>query len=189
MTDDDLRESRFTPATQLCPHPDRWHSADVDSTEHEVSELVAAFVRALQPDLVVETGSAWGVTAARIGLALMMNGQGVLHTIEPDPERAAATREICKQYPVVVDEMKSLDWTPPGPIGFAWFDSLHQLRVPEVRAYYPYFRPGSIVGFHDTADHHGIWPEIERLEEEGLLLPIRLPTPRGVTFGEVVVGG
>jgi hypothetical protein len=36
--------------------------------------LVAAFVRALQPETVLETGSAFGQTAEAIGRALAANG-------------------------------------------------------------------------------------------------------------------
>jgi hypothetical protein len=81
-----------------------------------------------------------------------------------------------------------LEWEPADGIGFAWLDSLLDLRVPEFRHLYPHFAPHAFVGFHDTADHHGgaLWKQILELEQEGLLLPIRLPTPRGVVFGEVV---
>lgn len=185
----DDSEGRFTEPRADCPHPERWHSADADSTEREVTILVGAFVQALQPDLVVETGSAWGQTAHRIGLGLRANGQGVLHTIEPDATRADATRKRCEELslPVVVEQMKSLDWTPPGPIGFAWFDSLPHLRVPEFLQYFPWLQANSIVGFHDTGPHQGTLREdIEELEKLGHLLVIHLPTPRGVTFGQVL---
>lgn len=179
-------EIRFTPPTEICPHPEWWHSTDADSTEQEVSALLQGFVRGLQPELVVETGAAWGQTAQMLGKALQINGHGHCHSIEPDPERAEHTRQRCVGLPVTVEEMKSLDWEPPGPINFAFFDSLIELRVAEFRQYLPAMAKGAFVAFHDTADHHGLWPEIEALETEGLLLPIRLPTPRGVAVAEVV---
>ena len=181
-------EDRYTAPTPECPHPERWHAVDWDSAETEVTALVAAFVRALQPDLVVETGSAWGQTAHAIGEVLART-QGVLHTIEPDPERADHTRQRCEGLPVVVEQMDSLHFVPPGPVGFAWLDSLPNLRVPEFRALYPHFAPGAFVGFHDTAEKFGLWPGIAQLEAEGWLLPVRLPTPRGVVFAEVVPEG
>ena len=112
-------EDRFTPARPDCPYPQRWHSADSDSTELEVSHLVAAFVRALQPNLVVETGTAWGQTAELIGQALKANGQGRLITLEPDPARAEHSRNRCAGLPVEVLQQSSLDWAPDGPIDFA----------------------------------------------------------------------
>jgi hypothetical protein len=181
-------ESRFTPATEVCPHPHYWHSTDADSTEIEISELVAALVRALQPEVVVETGSAWGQTSRLIGQALQRNGHGTLYSIETNTERAAYTARQCEGLPVEVVEQSSLDYTPPHKVGFAFFDSLVHLRVAEFERYWhhPGYAKGAFVAFHDTADHHGLWPAIAALEEEGKLLPIRLPTPRGVVIAEVL---
>ena len=178
------RESRFTDPRKDCPHPERWHAADADSTEDEVTDLVAAFVRALRPDIVVETGSAWGRTAFAIGDVI---GGGTLYTIEPNGERAAATRNRCGGMRVEVIEKPSLDWDPVDGIGFAWLDSLLDLRAAEFRHLYPHFAPGAFVGFHDTGPHRqALRDQIEALEAEGLLLPVFLPTPRGVCFAEVV---
>jgi hypothetical protein len=187
---DPLSEGRFTNPRPDCPTPERWHSDDADSTEHEVTELVAAFVRALQPDVVIETGSAWGQTAEAIGRALEANGRGMLHTMDPDPVRFEATGTRCEDLPVTVYKVPSMEWELPAnsqPIGFAWFDSLHHLRVPEFRRFHRYMSDRTLVGFHDTGPHQGgLREEIEQLETEGLLLPIHLPTPRGVTFGQVL---
>jgi hypothetical protein len=184
---DSTLESRYTDPNDYCPHPERWHSDDWDSAEHEVSELVAALVAATRPDYVIETGSAFGQTAYAIGTVLAGAGAGQLHTIEHDPDRADITRKRCEGLPVVVEQMSSLDYHAPEGVGFAWFDSLPQLRVPEFRHFYPALTSGAIVAFHDTAPHHGaeLWDAILGLEAEGLLLPIRLRTPRGVVIGEV----
>lgn len=181
-------EDRYTDPNPYCPYPERWHSSDADSTEHEVSALVAAFVRALRPDLVIETGSAYGQTAQAIGEVLALAGVGKLHTIEPNVTRAEITRQRCAGLPVIVEQMGSLEFVPPGPVGFAWLDSLLPLRVPEFERFYPYLVHGAIVGFHDTAPHHGaqLWDLILQQEGYGRLLPIRLRTPRGVVFAEVV---
>jgi len=181
-------ESRFTEPRLDCPHPERWHSRDADSTEFEVTRLVAAFVAALRPDVVVETGTAWGQTAEEIGIVLHDGGYGgVLHTIEPDPERCSHVRQLVGNLPVVIHETTSLEWEPVEGIGFAWLDSLHHLRVPEFRKLQPFLAPGAFVGFHDTGPHQGaLRSEIDQLENEGLLMPMFLPTPRGVCFAEVV---
>lgn len=182
------RESQFTRPRADCPHPEWWHASDSDSTEHEVSELVAGFVRALQPDVVVETGTAWGQTAQVIGRALERNEHGHLWTLEPDPGRAEFSRRRCAGLPVTVVQQGSLDWQPPAPIDFAWLDSLCQLRVPEFTGWHAQFAPGAFVGFHDTGpQHEPLRSQIEALAEKGLLRPIFLPTPRGVAFAEVVL--
>lgn len=184
----DLSEARWTPAREDCPHPERWHSVDDESTELEVTELVASLVRALQPDLVVETGAAFGQTSAAIGAALRVNGQGALWTCETNPARAETADAACQGLPVVLHRGSSLDMIArlAEPVAFAWFDSLLELRVPEYIALRPLLRPGAIVGFHDTGPQHGYRPQVEALAGEGWLRLIHLPTPRGVIFGEVL---
>jgi hypothetical protein len=177
-------EARWTPARPDCPHPEWWHSPDDESTEDEVSELVAALVRALQPEIVVETGTAFGYTAERIGAALLRNGHGQLWTLETDPERADASRRRCVGLPVIVVEKASLDWMPLGPIDFGWLDSAIDQRVAEFLRF-PW-TPGAIVGFHDTGPQHGYRDAVESLVAFGRVREIYLRTPRGVTFAEVL---
>jgi predicted O-methyltransferase YrrM len=178
-----LSEARWTPPREDCPHPEWWHSTDDDSTELEVTELVAAFVRATQPEVVVETGTAWGQTAEAIGRALRVNGHGHLYTLEVDPVRSASARHRVRRLPVTVVEQPSLSFEPPGQIDLAWFDSLIDLRVPEYHHLRPSLAPGAIVGFHDAGPQHGYRDRVEALP--GLRL-IYLRTPRGVLFGEVL---
>lgn len=181
-------ESTWTKPSAWCPHPERWHSTDPQSTEMEVSELVGSLVRALQPDYVVETGTCLGLTAAAIAMALCQNGHGRLDTLEPDQERAdvawAGLKRIMVDPPVTVWGVKSLDFTPTARIGFAWLDSRMELRVPEFDRYRPWMDPGTIVGFHDTAPHHGGWAD--ELHSLPGTRAITLRTPRGVTLLEVM---
>jgi len=183
---DPMSEGRFTRPRPECPHPERWHSKDSDSAEDEVGDLVAALVRATRPDVVVETGTAWATTASVIAASLGVETE--FHTIEPDPERADHARRMLRWQPRAhVHEMSSLDWEPVDGIGFAWLDSLHELRVPEFHRFRPHMSPGAIVGFHDTGAHQGTMrDDILKLETGGYLLPIFLPTPRGVCFAEVL---
>jgi hypothetical protein len=177
-------EAMWTRPREDCSHPERWSSTDPQSTELEVSELVATFVRALQPDYVVETGTCIGITARMIGEALAANGQGRLVTLEVDPERAAAAAAYCAGLPVEVRCQPSLEFTPEEPVGFAWFDSLLSLRVAEFERFRPWLATGTIVGFHDTGPHFG------QYGDDVAQIPgtrsIRLRTPRGVTFAEVL---
>lgn len=187
-------EDRFTEPTALCPHPEHWTSTDGDSTEVEVSALVGGLVRGLQPDYCVETGAAWGQTSEAIGRALSENGHGRLVTIEVDPVRAGATALRCVGLPVAVFHGHSMGWTPEGIIDFAFFDSFYELRVPEFQAMRPFMRRGTIVAFHDSAPEHGshripsgrdLRCEIDAELGEALRF-IHLPTPRGITIGEVM---
>jgi hypothetical protein len=179
-------ESRFTAPNSECAHPDRWSSDDDDSTEFEVSQLVAGFVTALQPDYVIETGTAWGQTAEMIGARLRDNGQGMLVTLEPDTERCRYSAERCRGLPVRVMAQESMTWVPEQAIDFAWFDSLIPLRCAEFRYFRSWMHGSTVVGFHDTGPQHGLRPQIDVLASEGLLAPLYLPTPRGVCFARVL---
>lgn len=179
-------EARFTSPNFDCPHPGYWTSTDDDSTEIEVTRLVAAFVTALQPELVIETGTAWGQTAEAIGMALRDNGHGRLVTLEPDGNRAFYSRTRCSGLPVEVLEVASLDHVPDAPVDFAWFDSLCELRPREFIRYLPYFSGRAVVGFHDTGPQHPVRGLLEALVSDGMLSPpLYLPTPRGVCFARV----
>lgn len=178
-----LPESRY-PSNPECKHPERWNAVDGGATEVEVTELVAAFVRALQPDLVLETGSYHGQTTKAIGEALVRNGQGQLISLEWNKYFAAIAKEKCKGLPVRIVHGNSLKWEPPGEIQFAFFDSNLKDRHREFLRFYPWLR--GIVGFHDTGPHHPVLATLQPLVERGLLRIIELPTPRGVVFGQVL---
>lgn len=177
-------EAEWTKPSELCPHPERWHATDPHSTEIEVSELVAGFVRALQPGYVVETGTCLGQTAELIGHALTANGHGRIDSCEVNDELVAVSRARCEGLPVTVHHVSSLEFQPVDTIDFAWFDSLLDLRIPEFMRFRPWMRRGTIVGFHDTAPHFGLFgPTVHSLPG---VRAISLPTPRGVTFAEVI---
>lgn len=178
------RESKWTKPRPDCPNPERWTSTDAHSTEIEVSELVGAFVRALQPDYVVETGTCWGQTAEAIGRALQANGHGRAVSLEIDKRKCERSARRCAGLPVEIVQCASLDFEPEQEIGFGWFDSLMHLRIPEFERYRAHMNAGTIVGFHDTGPHKGDFGTAVA-GIRGLRI-IQLPTPRGVTFAEVL---
>ena len=182
---DPLPESRFFDPDIRCPHPERWHSTDGCSAEIEVGELIAGFVRALQPDLVVETGAAFGITSAVIGTALERNGHGRLVALEIDELRAEMAEAKCAGLPVSIVRESSLEWTPPEPVNVLFSDTEMLLRVPETFRLLDYLPVGSLVIFHDTGPRYGFLRAA--IEDEliipGLLgAPIDLITPRGLTI-------
>lgn len=192
-----LPESRFTSPTHRCPEPGNWTSADDHSTEREVSELVAGLVRGLQPDMVIETGAAFGQTTELIGHALVANEHGWLYSFEPDLDRHAYALGRTIDLPVGILPVESIgEWEPPGEIGFAFFDSLFDLRVPEFRHYRQWMTDRTIVAFHDTApqagggqlgDWYDLATQIEyELVRGGAIRTISLPTPRGLVIGQVL---
>lgn len=178
-------EARFTPPREECPSPQYWNSADSDSTECEVTALIAAFVVALQPEFCIETGTAFGQTSEAIGKALQANKHGRLVSLEMDQARVQSSRQRCAGLPVEIRFQSSLDYTPDAPIDFAWFDSLFHLRPQEFRRYLPWMHSRTVVGFHDTGSQHPVRNLLLPLEDEGLIAPLYLPTPRGVCFARV----
>jgi predicted O-methyltransferase YrrM len=185
----DRTEDRYTPPSPWCDHPQDWHSDDAQATEHEVSELVAAFVRALQPEIVVETGSNSGQTTEAIGRALARNGHGHLHSLEIDPVMADLAAQRCEGLPVTVVRSDSLSWSPPGEVGFAWLDSEPGIRHLELQRLRRFLAGGAIVGIHDTGPQHGTARMLLPLVQAGEFTAITLRTPRGVTFGTVAREG
>lgn len=177
-------ESRWTRPRPDCPHPELWTSVDAQSAELEVAGLAAAFVRALQPEYVIETGTCVGATARVLGEALVANGHGRMVSLEIDEAAAAVARQLCEGLPVDIRVQSSMEFLPDRPVGFAWLDSLIDLRIAEFLRFRPWFMPGTVVGFHDTGPHFGSWGrDVERLTGTRC---IRLRTPRGVTFAEVL---
>lgn len=187
-------EATWTDPRPDCPRPERYHAPDSDTTESEVTALVAAFVTALQPDLVIETGSAFGHTSRAIGEVLQANGHGSLETYETDIDRAIETGKRTAGLPVQVHIAPSLDGIRTliadghvSMVRFAFLDSLLELRVPELQAIRPLLAPGAIVGVHDCGEpgHTKYTPfsrEIATAADRLGFNRISLPTPRGVTF-------
>lgn len=190
-------ESRFTKPRKDCPHPERYHSPDSDSTELEVSVMVGSLVVALRPDLVVETGTAFGQTAELIGKMLKGAGVGRLTTFETDAHRVRLSRERVEGLPVDVLKESSLEGLRSlkqeiqagrsPKVGFAWLDSLFELRVKELRLVTPMLSPGALVGIHDCGEpgHTKYTPFSQKIANEAKKLGysrISLPTPRGVTI-------
>ncbi len=177
------RESEFTPPRPDCLHPEYWISPGPSSSEVEVSRLVAAFVRALKPELAIETGSGFGQTTELIGQALARNKRGWLVSLEIDPERFESSRQRCAGLPVYVVQTSSLEYVPDQGIDFLWIDSLEELRPTEIERFAPWATPRCVVGIHDTGPHKQLRGSIDDMVETRLLTsPLYLPTPRGVCF-------
>ncbi len=181
-----MKESAHTGPSPWCPRPDWWHADTPGATEDEVTELVAAFTRALQPEIVIETGAGWGHTSAAIGRALDRNGHGHLWTIEIDPAQADTAAQRCRGLPVTVTCGDSLTWDPPSPADLAWIDSGIGIRQAEIARWRGRFSERAVIGVHDTGPQHPVLGLLEPLFAEGVLYGgFTLHTPRGVTFARV----
>jgi predicted O-methyltransferase YrrM len=173
------------PATEECPEPRRWRAFDGMSIELEVGELLAAFVRALKPNTIIETGTHRGIAATYMGRALRENGSGHLVTCEID--RALANEAIERirneglEKQVFVECISSLELLIPTKIDMLFIDSEPSIRIDEFHRFKHALTRDSLLLFHDTAT--GLWREFrERVLKElrGEIEVVLLPTPRGL---------
>jgi hypothetical protein len=185
MYSDELSEARWTPPSDFCKNPQYWHSDDNESTEHEVTALVAAFIVGLQPEFVLETGTAFGQTAFAIGKALQQNGHGACVSIDTDGGRLDLAVSRCLGLPVSFWGGNALDYKPSELIDFAWVDTGGN-RAVELETMHKFCNKGAIVGIHDTGPQHLVRVSLEPIFNQGLYRPIFLRTPRGVCFAEVL---
>lgn len=177
-------EDTWRKPNDWCDHTQHWHADDDQATEHEVTELVAAFVRALQPEVAVETGTWAGQTTRAIGVALQRNGHGHLYAVEMDAGHADQARAQCRDLPVTVVHASSTAWDAPAGIGFAFVDGDTD-RCAEVSYLLDKMLPGAIIGVHDTGPQHAAG-RMDWLNAHPRLNVITLRTPRGVSFAEVL---
>lgn len=173
-------ESEFTKPRADCPHPEYWHAYDDMATEVEVIEFVCALVRALQPELVVETGTWKAYASMLIGEALRENEHGHLITLETDADMAQEAARKLSHLPVKVEQIDSREYKPPAPIDLLWIDGSTD-RIGEWKHLGQYLAKHGIVVVHDTGPHRDARSQLNARTD---LKIIHLPTPRGVSIGQ-----
>lgn len=164
---------------------ERYECANEMCMEREVQEFVWGLVRALKPNLVVETGSYHGSTAEVIGNALEDNGCGHLLSIERDSELANAATSRCAHLPrVTIVHADSLTFPTTRwpsdrcPIDLLIIDGADE-RDQECRAFIPFLAPKAIVLRHDAI----VGTPVRDGELDGFDTVI-LNTPRGLSLSQ-----
>ena len=185
----DLMQTEYHRATPECPHPERWHMYDSLSAEVEVLDFLKALVTALKPELVVETGTFSGLSTLRIAEGLQANGFGRIVTCELDKKvyDAACQRFAASGLADWIDARNesSLEMQVDGRIDLLFCDSEGPLREQEVRRFLPQVNPNGLILIHDASSSLKIVREAAlRLEAEGLLSVLLLPTPRGLVMAQ-----
>lgn len=176
-------------ATPECPHPERWSMYDSMTAEVEVLEFLATLVTTVKPELIVETGAFLGVSAVWMARGLKRNGFGKIVTCEFDPvvfqkAQAKITESGVAEWIDLRNE-SSLTMQVPGTIDLFYSDSDLEIREQEVRRFLPQIRPTGLILMHDAASHPGVVREAAlRLEAEGLISVVLLPTPRGLVVAQ-----
>lgn len=182
-------QSEWIPSTPECAHPERWHMLDPQSAEMEVLDLLESLIKAVKPELIVETGTFIGHSAIRMAQALQANGFGKIVTIEYDPVVFAKAKQNIDASGVAawIDNRNasSLEVTIHGAIDVLYSDSDLGIREQEVRRFLPQIKPRGLVLLHDASSHFKVVREAAlRLEAEGLLSVVLLSTPRGLCLAQ-----
>jgi len=141
--------------------------------------LVAALVKAIQPEFVLEVGSHYGQTTERISQVIRENGHGEFISLEIDPEMVGSASHRCQEYigkEVTIINIDSLTYVPPKPIDFLFVDGSEQ-RSKDVEHYLPYLSHHCMVVVHDAAYYLS---ENDRILGLWLWDHINLNTPRGL---------
>jgi len=159
------------------------------TTEVEVLEFLRCLMTTMKPRLVVETGTFLAVSTLYMAEGLKENGSGKIITCEPDKDVFAKAKEKIdasglKKWIEYRCE-SSLDMKAPGQIDVLFCDSLPELREPEVRHFLPNINPNGLILMHDASSHLKTVREAAlRMEAEGLISVVLLPTPRGLVIAQ-----
>jgi predicted O-methyltransferase YrrM len=120
---------------------------------------------------------------------LKANGFGRIITIEYDPAIFAKAKERIDASGlgswIEYRNESSLETRIDGTIDLLFSDSLMAIREHEVRRFLPQINPHGLVLIHDASSHFRVVREsASRLEQEGLLSVVLLPTPRGLAIAQ-----
>jgi predicted O-methyltransferase YrrM len=180
-------------ATPECPHPERWSMIDSMTAEVEVLEFIATLVTTIKPRLVVETGSFLGVSTEWIARGLERNGFGRVISCEFDPVVFAKAKERVEASPlrrfIELRNESSLEMKIDGMIDLFFSDSDMPVREAEVKRFLPQINPNGVILMHDASSHLKVVREAAlKMEAEGLISVVLLPTPRGLVIAQPRAG-
>jgi len=176
-------------ATPECPHPERWSMYDSMTAEAEVLEFLRTLITTVKPELVVETGAFLGVSTLWIAEGLKQNGFGKIISCELDPVVFTKAQEKIASSGVSewieLRNESSLEMKVDGTIDLLFSDSDMPIREPEVKRFLPQMNPQGLILMHDASSHLKVVREAAlKMEAEGLLSVILLPTPRGLVMAQ-----
>ncbi len=186
-------QPEFHRATPECPSPQHWSMIDTMTAEVEVLEFLATLVTTIKPRLIVETGSFLGVSTEWMARGLQRNGFGKIISCEFDPVVYERAKERFINSPLApyieLRNQSSLEMNIEGTIDLFFSDSDIDLREKEVKRFLPQINPHGVILMHDASSHHRVVREAaHRLEDEGLISAVFLPTPRGLVLAQPRAG-
>jgi len=182
-------QPEYSPPSAECPDPQRWSMYDSMTAEVEVLDFLYSLVRTIKPRLIVETGTFTGVSTLRMAEALRDNGDGKIVTVEYDSKVYATAQQRFAAsgvgHYIECRNASSLETRVDGVIDLLFSDSDPGIREDEVRRFLPQMSANSLVLMHDAAS---VYPHVReaalRLERDGLISMVLLPTPRGLVVAQ-----
>jgi prolipoprotein diacylglyceryl transferase len=185
----DVLQREYHKPTPECPHPERWRMFDSMSAEVEVLDFLKALVITVKPELVLETGTFSGLSTLHIAEGLKANGVGRVITCEYDPKVFASAQKRFASSGlgewIEARNESSLETKLDGKIDLLFCDSDAPLREQEVRRFLPQINPHGLIVLHDASSAMKTVREAAlKLESEGLLSVLLLPTPRGLVLAQ-----
>lgn len=179
--------------TAECLHPEHWSMYDSMTAEVEVLEFLRTLITTVKPNLVVETGSFLAVSTLWIAEGLKRNGFGRIVSCEFDPVVYAKARENVAGSGLAewidLRNKSSLEIRVDGGIDLLFSDSDPPIREQEVRRFLPQIKPHGIILMHDASSHLKVVRDaVLKMEAEGLLSVVLLPTPRGLAVAQKRAG-
>lgn len=189
---DNLQPEYHRP-TPECPHPERWSMFDSMTAEVEVLEFLRTLVTTTKPELVVETGTFSGISTLWIAEGLKANGRGKVVSCEFDPKVYQNARERIESSGLApwieLRNESSLEMKVNGRIDLFFSDSDMPVREQEVRRFLPQISPYGLIVMHDASSHLKVVRQAAlKLESEGLISVVLLPTPRGLVVAQKRAG-
>ena len=189
----EVLQPEYHKPTPECPHPERWHMYDSMTVEVEVLDFLKTLVTTVKPELVVETGTFSGLSTLRIAEGLQANGFGRVITCEYDAAVFAAAKKRFDSSSlgpwIDARNESSLEMKIDGRIDLLFCDSDTAVREQEVRHFLPQVNPCGLILMHDASSAMKTVREAAlRLESEGLLSVLLLPTPRGLVVAQKIEG-
>lgn len=162
---------------------------DSMTAEVEVLDFLKAIVTTIKPELVVETGTFSGLSTLRIAEGLKANGVGRVITCEYDAKVFAAAKQRFASSGlggwIDARNESSLEMKVDARIDLLFCDSDAPIREQEVRHFLPQVNPYGLILMHDASSSMKTVREAAlRLENEGLLSVLLLPTPRGLVVAQ-----
>ena len=161
---------------------DRYAAYRSGSTEPETVDVICAMVKALEPRIVIETGSFEGLTTERLFRVMeQFEHTSILYTVEADPDRYHVMMEkqwltkhpsmtVCAVHQDALDYLASLQ---SDMVDFIFLDDDHSGDhvAHEIREAMRILRPGGVCVVHDVIGPFNLAPIVKVMG--GVCLPFK----------------